>query len=35
MTNDDTRDGHVGEMSVRAAVVRLEGEGTAIGEEGN
>jgi hypothetical protein len=35
MTNGDTLDGHRDEMSVRAAVVRLEGEGTAIGEEGN
>jgi hypothetical protein len=33
MTNDDTRDGHVGEMSVRAAVVRLEGESTTTREE--
>jgi hypothetical protein len=33
MTNGDRPDGHVGEMSIRTAVVRLEGEGTAIGEE--
>jgi hypothetical protein len=35
MTNGDTLDGHRDEVSVRAAVVRLKGEGTAIGEEGN
>jgi hypothetical protein len=33
MTNGGRPDGHVGEMSVRAAVVRLEGESTTTREE--
>jgi hypothetical protein len=33
MTNGDRPDGHVGEMSVRAAVVRLGGESTTTCEE--
>jgi hypothetical protein len=33
MTNGDEPDGHVAEMSIRAAVVRLEGESTTTREE--